>query len=244
MVFGHILGGTRRRTGAALALAGALTLLAGCAATVHEHHYFAAFRQGQDEAREPVQFYRMSVDGQSFLANTRYLTGYFDERAVSLLFNEMRSLGGGKLFEDSVGEPGESAVKLKPLSPAGADGAFVLIMSTHADAIAGTIGSFAESQVVADSLTRMLNRERFQSKTTSDATLSLRQAQATALVTQVDAFAGAASGAGSGKAAAGSYRSALTTLAASLGYTGPAFSSFNDARAWFEIEAARAGEAK
>ena len=234
------------RTGARFLSALALAQLVGCAATVHENHYFAAFKETAPGVREPVQFYRLSVDGDSRFANTRYLTGFFDERAVSLFFNEMRSPtnanANAKLFDENLRLPGATpGTQLTALSPGPGDGAFVLIMSTNADAIAGTIGAFAESQVVADSLTRMLNRDRYLAKTQSDARLSVQKAEATALVTQLDAHARAAKDAPSGEMAAASYRRALTALAQGLGYNGPEFATLADARSWFTLDTSRAG---
>lgn len=224
---------------AALSLAGAAAALGGCSTTVSENHFFAAFVDRPGGEREPVQFYRLSVDGNSQFANTRYLTGYFDERAVSLFFNELRSPTNQKLFDDNMVLPGSSGSKITPLSPSAENGAFVLIMSTNADAIANTIGSFAESQVVADSLTRLLNRDRFLAKTQSDAKLSINKAEATSLVAQLTVHTQAATTAQSSELAAASYRRALTALAQSLGYSGPEFSSLEKAREWFALEAAK-----
>ena len=221
----------------------AVGLLGGCAAVIEENHHFAAFRDNGAAGREAVQFYRVKVQGNSQFANARYLTGYFDERAVSLFFNEMRSPANGKLFDDNTTLPGSGGTKVQGLSPAAGEGAFVLIMSTNVDAIASTIGSFAESQVVADSLTRMLNRDRFQAKIQSDARLSVRKAEATALVGRVDAQVRAAKDASSGEAAAASYRRALTALAQSLGYTGAEFISTAEAQAWYSLDASRPGVA-
>ena len=104
---------------------------------------------------------------------------YFDERAIALFFNELKSTPERKLFDESVRLPGAAAgTSFEPLSPTEANGAFVLIMSTNADAIASTIGSFAESQVVADALTRIVNRDRVLAKAQSDAQLDVRKAEA------------------------------------------------------------------
>jgi hypothetical protein len=211
--------------------------LTGCSTAVSENHYFAAFRDKHGDDREAVQFYRLSVDGNSQFANTRYLTGYFDERAVSLFFNELKSPSNQKLFDEAMTLPGSGGTKITPLSPAADNGAFVLIMSTNADAIANTIGSFAESQVVADSLTRLLNRDRFLAKTQSDAKLSINKAEATSLVAQLSAHTQAATAAATSELAAASYRRALTAMAQSLGYSGPEFSSLEKARDWFALEA-------
>lgn len=222
------------------AIAASLLALAGCSATVEERHYFAAYRDSGAGTREPVQFFRLSVSGQSQFANTRYLTGYFDERAIALFFNELKSTPERKLFDESVRLPGAAAgTSFEPLSPTEANGAFVLIMSTNADAIASTIGSFAESQVVADALTRIVNRDRVLAKAQSDAQLDVRKAEAGALHTQLAAHAAAARRAPSGQEATAGYRRALTTLAQGLGYGGPEFASLEQARSWFALEAAR-----
>ena len=216
--------------------------MAGCSTVVQENHYFAAFKDNGSGGRDAVQFYRVSVDGNSQFANTRYLTGYFDERAVSLFFNELKSPTNQKLFDDAMVLPGAPAgTKFTPLSPSPENGAFVLIMSTNADAIASTIGSFAESQVVADALTRLLNRDRFLAKSQSDARLSVNKAEATALLAQVTAHTQAATTAATSELAAASYRRALTALAQSLGYTGAEFDTLAKARDWFALDAARTG---
>lgn len=226
----------------ALAAVATVVAMAGCSTVVQENHYFAAFKDNASGGREAVQFYRVSVDGNSHFANTRYLTGYFDERAVSLFFNELKSPTSQKLFDDAMVLPGAPAgTKITPLSPSAENGAFVLIMSTNADAIASTIGSFAESQVVADSLTRLLNRDRFLAKSQSDARLSVNKAEATALLAQVTAHTQAATSAATSELAAASYRRALTALAQSLGYNGPEFDSLAKARDWLALDAARTG---
>jgi hypothetical protein len=219
-----------------------LAALAGCSTTVQENHYFAAYRDGTDGGREPVQFYRLKVDGNTQFSNTRYLTGYFDERAVSLFFNEIKSPANQKLFDENMLLPGAApGTKLTPLSPSPEDGAFVLIMSTNADAVASTIGSFAESQAVADAITRMVNRDKILAKGQSDARLTVNKAEATSLVNQLDAQIEAAHKADKGSQAAGHYLRALTALARHLGFNGEDFADLPAARAWFALDASRAG---
>lgn len=232
------LRGARRSAVVVLAI-----LLTGCAATVRENHFFAAYRNSAGAGREPVQFYRVSVDGNSYFSSTRYLTGYFDERAVSLFFNEIKGTpiasNTRKLFSD---EMVAAETKLAPLTPTTGNGAFVLIMSSNVDAVANTIGSFAESQVVADALTQVLNRDRVVAKGRSDAMLTVDRAKATALVTQVASQTGAATAAGRGDAAAASYLQALVTLARGLGYQGEQFATLAQARTWFALEGSSSRE--
>lgn len=226
------------------ALAAAL-LLAGCAATVHENHFFAAFKDGVEGApREAVQFYRLRVDGDAQFANARYLSGYYDERAVSLFFNELQGPKNAKLFDDNQTLPGSGGTKIQPLNPTAGEGAFVLIMSSNADSIANAIGSFAEAQVVADAMTRMLNKDRFQAKVLSDAKVTVVKAEATALVLRIEAATQAASRSDKGALAVDNYRRALTALAQGLGYSGPEFATLSEAQTWFTLEDSRAGVAK
>lgn len=210
-------------------------LLAGCAASVQERHFFAKFKETAPGVRTPTQFFRVSVDGSAEFANARYLTGYFDERAVSLFFNETKGSADGRLFLDGQKNPGTED-KLVPLNAPAGEGAFVLIMSTNADAIASAIGSFAESQVVADSLTRIVNKDRFKDKARSDALLPVRKADGTSLFSRVDFNAKAATTAPRGDEAARSYLRALTAMAQALGYSGPEFASTSAAQTWFALE--------
>jgi hypothetical protein len=225
------------RPTAAVATLMAAYLLAGCSATLHEKHYFATFSEKTPGVREASQFFRVTVDGQASFANVRYLTGYFDERAVSLFFNEIKAPDLHRLFPADQKLPGTD-IKLTPLNAPDGEGSFVLIMSTNADTIANTIGSFAESQVVADALTRAINRDRFREKASSDAIAPVLKAHGTALAARVQAHLDAAAVAPTGTAAAAANRRALTALAQTLGYSGPEFATVTAARDWFGLESA------
>lgn len=226
-----------------LAMAVGSFMMNGCVATIQENHYFAAYKDTEAKKEpEPVQFYRLSVNGQSWFSNTRYLTGYYDERAISLFFNEIKSPPNQRLFDDNTTLPGAApGTKLAALSPTPENGAFVLIMSTNADAIASSIGSFAESQVMADALTRLVNKDRFKVKSQSDAKVAVQKAQGQALFIRLTSQTSAARTATKGLDAVVSYRRALTALAQGLGYNGPEFESIDKAREWFALEASRPG---
>ena len=230
----------RNRSVSAGALVVAAALLAGCAAGVKEKHFFASFKETAPGVREPVQFYRLTVQGDANFSNARYLSGFFDERAVSLFFNELKSPANSKLFDDAVKLPGApDGTKLEALSPTPDNGAFVMILSTNADAIANAIGSFAESQVVSDALTRILNKDRFLAKAQSDASLSVQKVEAVALIARLDAETTAAATSRTGVDATVSYVRALSALAQSLGYTGPEFGGIPAAQEWFALENAQ-----
>jgi hypothetical protein len=148
------LGGLCRAGGAVLFLAA----LGGCSATFHEKHHFATV---DTETGEVQNIFRVTVNGDASMTNARYVAGFYDERAVDLFFNEIqsrpltdadRNSGAPPIFRqvDCSGMD-EAACKAKQdqilrMIPVGADlgrtGTFVMILSTNADAIANTIGSF------------------------------------------------------------------------------------------------------
>jgi hypothetical protein len=149
-------------------------VLAGCTASVRETHYFASFKNDSDTPSKPVNFFRLNVEGGAQFSSARYLAGFYDERAVDLFFNEIRSNDSNKsiLFKADLKDPG-SDVTIKPLSPSTGNGAFVLVMSTSADSIANAIGSFAESEMVAEAITNLIAKEKIKEKIKSDATIAV-----------------------------------------------------------------------
>jgi hypothetical protein len=217
-------------------------LCAGCAAKIYERHYLPSYAQSDSrKVGDPVNFFRLTVDGSASFTNARYLSGFFDERAVDLFFNEMKAPTNQKLFDESIKPPGHSANEaFKPLSPS-TEGAFVLILSTNADSIANAIGSFAESQVVADALTRAFNKDKFAARAQSDVEVSTLTARAQLATERVKLGLDSARAATSDAAARTAYQRSLLALAQALGYRGAEFKDFADARRWFELEATVGG---
>ena len=134
---------------------------------------------------------------------------------------------------------GDNASNLVPSGAPGSLTASSKSLSTNADAIANAIGSFAESQVVSDAFTRILNKDRFLAKAQSDASLSVQKVEAVALIARLDAETTAAATARTGVDATVSYVRALSALAQSLGYTGPEFGGIPAAQEWFALENAQ-----
>jgi hypothetical protein len=216
-------------------------LLGGCAATIHETHFLPSYAPGDDRQVNPVNFFRLKVDGTASFTNARYLSGFYDERAVDLFFNEIKAPTNQKLFDENVKPPGQTANEaFKPLTPT-TDGAYVLILSTNADSIANAIGSFAESQVVADALTRAFNKDKFAAKAQSDVEASTLTARAQLATARVKIGLDTAKAATNDAVARTAYQRALLALAQALGYRGAEFKDFADARRWFDLEATVGG---
>lgn len=222
-----------------LLLAGCLCLALGaCGSTVKENHYFAAYSPHSPD--EPVEFYRLTVTANSVLSNSRFVAGYYDERAVDLLFDEVRA-GGEVTGEacDCALEPlfsrGFTGTNIQPLAPTAQNGAFVMILSTNADAVASTIGSFAESQILADAISNLVFRDELEAASEQAVRSPVRQASAGAGAAIIDGALRRAAEADDAGAATQEYLRALNTIARSLGRPTP-FEDFDKARYWFERE--------
>lgn len=221
-----------RRVGCA-ALTGAAALwLSGCAGFSQVYHFQSA------PASDGVpNFFRVKVDGDAQTARARFVAGFYDERAVDLYFNEVKSSTADirKIFEDGQKEPGDSNAVIKPLTPDAARGSFVMIFSTNPKAVADTIGSFADSQLVAEALTNLLNKKEVEAARILTANRGVNDAVTTALAEELAALVPAAP---AGNAAPPSkeeltrtYLRALEAISRHAG--GPAtFSDLPAAKAW------------
>ncbi len=134
-------------------------LTSSACASIREDHYFEEPVRDGSGARN---YFRLRVRGRAGFARARYVAGYYDERAVDMYFNEVKPASGSEdvvrpIFGPEPREPGGEV--FKPLSPPEDRGAFVMILSTNAKVVADVIGQFAESQVVSDAITNIVNRD-------------------------------------------------------------------------------------
>jgi hypothetical protein len=172
----------------AIAIA-SVSWLAGCTGFSQVYHF-----QSAPAADGVPNFFRVKVEGDAQTARARFLAGFYDERAVDLYFNEVKTGNGDirKLFENNQKEPGDANTVIKPLTPDGARGSFVMIFSTNPKAVADTIGSFADSQLVAEALTNLLNKKEIEASRLLTATRGANDAVSTALADELAAIVPAA----------------------------------------------------
>lgn len=223
-------------------LVGAITILivmlvTSCA-SIEEQHYFRS--QG-----EQPNYFRLSVKGSSELSSSRYIAGYYDERAIDLFFNELKIISPSgtpdtrKLFEDGITAPGTDE-RLQPLGPE--DGTFLMIMSTNADAVVDAIGQFAESNAVAEAIANIANKPRIEAVSSAKASLSADQARYTAIAAEIDSlFALVDSEAVDQEAAKAAYLRILSAISRAVN-SGQSFTSFEHARTW--LQAFQSGRTK
>ena len=161
--------------------------ISGCVTRFKENHYFSSESKASELDR-PNNFFRLTINGWSIFTSTRYVSGFYDERAVDLFFNEIKA-DPQPLFPNQLVEPGSEEV-IRPLTPGPERGALVLILSTNADAVADAIGSFGEGQAAAAAVTNLLSRDAIREARLTSAEQTARRRAATALVGELDALFG------------------------------------------------------
>lgn len=221
-----------------------LLLLAACSTNFREDHYFKSVGK---TGEKPTNYFRLRVEGRANFSSARYIAGYYDERAVDLFFDEMKS---ATTTSDSKIEPifqgGEITLangeKIAPLSPKPENGAFLMIFSTNAKAVANTIGQFAESQVAADAITNLVNRDQVKETARAEASKQKAQQRANAVAAEVEGLVNALPSANPGKDA--TTQAALRLLggiAQAKGRVG-SFQTVEEAKAWFQAEQSKEGD--
>ncbi|WP_417479273.1 hypothetical protein [Maricaulis maris] len=217
-----------RVTGSCLVVA-LVMMLGGCTSTVRETHYFMSVNE---ETGQPVNFFRLQIKANTNSSSARYVAGFYDESAVDMYFNEIRlSQSNGQGSGDSGTEgrsraPSEN-IQLSNITATGEQrpGAFMLILSSNADSVVNTISQFAQSRIVAEGVTNIVNRERLRLAAPAQAAYSISQREGNALATditsQLEAITAlaATSGTGNSDAMEQTVLSALQSLARQLGHT-------------------------
>lgn len=203
--------------------------LGGCTSFSQVYHF-----QSAAAANGVPNFFRVKVEGDAQTAKARFLAGFYDERAVDLYFNELKPSDQyiRKLFENDQKAPGEDTVT-KPLTPDKSRGTFVMIFSTNPKAVTDAIGNFAESQVVADSITNLVNRRELDAARVLTASAPTAAKSADAVADELAALLPADSTAPPGSETA-LKRSYLRALEAIARYTGgpQSLADFPAAKAW------------
>jgi hypothetical protein len=152
-----------------------LLAASGCLSTFDEVHYFKSV----DRNKRPVNYYRVRVNGDTFLSSSRYVSGYYDEATLDAYFNTISQPQGGKLFPDckhkagtddsdpntSASEENNSPAKddeltTEPLAPDKDGRKLVLLLSSNSDEIARGISALAQSNEVATTLSNLVGSGR------------------------------------------------------------------------------------
>lgn len=110
--------------------------------TGKELHYF----------KESGNFYRLKVTEGAFLSSSRFLSGYFDEKAVESFFDEIKRT-------DSTASLKSHAINIDLKCPSNEKGKLVMILSTQSDMVAANIGAIARSEMTFELIARLANKD-------------------------------------------------------------------------------------
>ncbi|AQA00099.1 hypothetical protein BWQ93_17675 [Sphingopyxis sp. QXT-31] len=182
------------------------------------------------------------------MANLRYIAGYYDPRAVDLFFNEVNSqnytdaeLKGAvpSIFKTvSCDDRGDDDCKKKQDAvlrtvPVGADGGkegrFVMILSSNANAVASSIGKFAENELVISSALFLATKNDREAVARLDAEAPIVSARRNATTGEIGKILEGTDADYNSK-----YLRTLQAIAAGLAPdAAPAFKDKDEAAAWF-----------
>lgn len=218
----------------------ACSLIFSCT-SFKEDHYFQSVGKENGKA---TNYFKLQVKGGAQLSQARYIAGYYDERAVDLYFNELKKVSNGEtfiqpIFPDELKEPG-STETIQPLSPNNQKGAFVMILSTNAQAVANAIGQFADNQIIADSITNLANQNILKQLSETEYEPKFEIEQAKAAAREIDAMFKTmpTDRTPSGDEAVRIYLRILNTISRAAGNDAP-FKTFKEAESWFRRNTGR-----
>jgi|GEM_PF-1498318 hypothetical protein len=141
----------------------ACVLLAACQ-TGHEVHYF---KSGNN-------YYRLRIDEKSFASKARYMSGFYDDKAVDRYFGEMsQPVEKDTTYASSVRfyttDPKDHTPDQLRID---SNKKLVLILSTNSNAISEQIGAFAENDRILGSIMRLSQREKIQENTVATSAIA------------------------------------------------------------------------
>lgn len=141
----------------------ALTLLSITSCQpIRELHYFkdSVGVKGTGESKTTVSnYYRVTISGFSFLSSSRYVSGYFDQDAINLYFNEMSQPANGRLWGSNNTTANNNNTSLVT-NENGKE--LVLVLSTNSKAISDQIGNVAKNQIILNSMAQITEKDKIQ----------------------------------------------------------------------------------
>jgi hypothetical protein len=207
----------------------------GCASNFSEKHFFKSV----DAQGVPINYYRINVSGSTFLSSSRYLSGYFDEKAVDAYFSQIVQPTSAT-FEDVVNT---DSGNVKPLSGDLEGRKLVLLLSSNSDAIAQQIGIFSNNEAVMADLTRLIYRDRITDALSAQTAADIQEERGKALVVIGEKVIMQMPDTADVSLVEANILFYINRLAAEFGNTAP-LKTINDAKVWLEYNRARIQEGK
>jgi len=214
-----------------------ITLLgATSCVTLKEDYYLASAPSSEDNY---PNYFRIEVRGWAALSSARYIAGVYDDRAVTMFFNEAERSGDNvsvrPLFKKDLKEPGGE--QLKPLSPTVDNGTFVMVLSTNAKAVTDAIGQFADNQVAADAISRLVSGSRFEELNDASQAADRTLRRGSAVAAEIGALFDLVPASPDAAEAERRFLDILTAIARAKGASA-GFDTLKSAEVWFAAETA------
>ncbi|WP_284653279.1 hypothetical protein [Flavobacterium terrisoli] len=132
----------------------AMGVLSSCSSFNEVHYFKDKVGSKPGEVTKVSNYYRVKICGYSFLSSSRYVSGYFNQDAINLYFNEFTQPENGALGQTRTTDNVKSLVTNE-------DGnELVLVFSTNAKAISSQIGNIAKNQVILNSAAQLTQKDK------------------------------------------------------------------------------------
>ena len=156
-----------------------MILLVSCS-TFHEIHYFKDKVDSKSGISLVPNYYKVEIRGYSLISSSRYLSGYFDQSAINLYFNELSQPKNGTLFNKT------SENEKTFTNEVGNE--LIVILSTNAKAVSDQIGNIAKNQTILNSLATITQKEKYTEATNVKSEISIVDADINNLIFLTDSY--------------------------------------------------------
>lgn len=133
-----------------------ITTILSCS-SFSEVHYFKdrVTSNTNGETNIIPNYYKVKICGYSFLSSSRYVSGYFDQNAINLYFNEIVQPDNAKLFNTKTDSDNNKGIVTNENG-----NELVVVLSTNAKAVTEQIGNIAKNQTILNSLAQLSQKDK------------------------------------------------------------------------------------
>jgi 3D (Asp-Asp-Asp) domain-containing protein len=145
-----------------------MILFTSCS-TFSEVHYFKdrVTSSTTGDVNVVPNYYKVNISGYSLLSSSRYVSGYFDQNAIDLYFNETVQPENAKLQNTKIDSDNNKALITNEIG-----NELVLVLSTNAKAVTEQIGNIAKNQTILNSLAQLTQKDKINEANTIKSEIS------------------------------------------------------------------------
>lgn len=135
-----------------------LVTLVSCSSFSEEHYFKDRVTSSTNgDVNIVPNYYKVKICGYSFLSSSRYVSGYFDQNAINLYFNEIVQPENAKLFNTKTDSDNNQCLITNE-----SGNELVVVLSSNAKAVTEYIGSIAKNQNILNSIAQITQKERIE----------------------------------------------------------------------------------